>query len=79
MATYLFGFLTDDFFGRVVVTSSGQTVAQLAEQLTAWSWSPEAASPFVVTNEAGNELDRDSTLAQAGLTNGDIFTVRRSP
>lgn len=79
MATYLFGYLTDDFFGRVVVASSGQTVAQLAEQLTAWSWSPEAESPFVVTNEAGDELDPDVILADAGLANGDIFTVRRSP
>ena len=79
MATYLFGYLTDDFFGRVVVAPSGQTVAQLAEQLTAWSWSPEAEARFVVTNEAGDDLDADATLADAGLGNGDIFTVRRLP
>jgi hypothetical protein len=76
---YLFGYLTDDFFGRVVVAPSGHTVAQLAKQLTAWSWSPEAEAPFVVTNEAGAELDADVTIADAGLGNGDIFTVRRSP
>ncbi len=79
MALYLFGYLTDDFFGRVVVAPSSQSVGRLAEQLIAWSWSPETESPFVVTNEAGDELDPDAALTEAGLANGDIFTVRRWP
>jgi hypothetical protein len=33
MRVYLFGFASDDFLGRVVVTPDERTVAQLAGQL----------------------------------------------
>jgi hypothetical protein len=72
---YLFGYLSNDFYGRVIVTPDDQTVARLAEQLTAWGPAPERPGPFAVTNEAGEALDPAHTIAGAGLANGDIFTV----
>jgi hypothetical protein len=75
MVRYLFGFLHDDFFGRLVVTPDDQTVAGLAAQLTAWGPAPERAGRCAVTNEAGDVLDPHLTIAEAGLGNGDIFTV----
>jgi hypothetical protein len=75
MRVYLFGYLDDDFFGRVLVTRDEQTVGHLAAQLAAWGPAPEQPGPFRVTNEAGNELDGQLTIAQAGLTSGDLFTV----
>jgi hypothetical protein len=73
---YLFGYLSDDFFGRVIVTPNDRTVAQLAAQLTAWG-SPGRPGPATVVNEAGHQLDTGLTIAEAGLDNGDIFTVVR--
>lgn len=75
MVVYLFGYLVDDFFGRVIVTKPSQTVAALAGQLAAWSWEPERIGPFTVTNEAGAVLDPTWTIEQAGLENGAIFKV----
>lgn len=75
MRIYLFGYLRDDFFGRVIVTPDDRTVGRLAEQLTAWGWAPERPGPLTVTNEAGEVLDPAVTIAGAGLGNGDIFTV----
>jgi hypothetical protein len=75
---YLFGFMEDDFMGRVVVAPVGQTIERLAQQLTAWGLAPEAQGAFTVTNESGAVLDTSQTIAQAGLGNGDIFTVDRS-
>jgi len=31
---YLFGYLTDDFFGRVLVAPTNQSVGRLAQQLS---------------------------------------------
>jgi hypothetical protein len=75
---YLFGYANDDFLGRVVVTPDERTVAQLAGQLVAWGLAPERGGSVTVRNEAGDVLDPVSTIAEAGLTNGDIFTVERS-
>ena len=72
---YLFGFMSDDFLGRVLVTPSEQTVGSLAEQLVSWGWNPERRARYRVLNEAGTVLDPALTIAQAGLSNGDIFTV----
>ena len=74
-SVYLFGYLQDDYFGRVMVTSEDLTIGALAEQLSAWS--DERGAPVAVTNEAGDELDLQSPIYAAGLRNGDIFTVRR--
>ena len=74
---YLFGLMSDDFFRRVLVTPSDQTVGRLAEQLVSWSWNPEAHDRYRVTNEAGIVLNPELTIVQAGLTNGDLFTVER--
>ena len=74
---YLFGFISDDFFRRVLVTPTDQTVGRLADQLVAWGWNPEAHDRYRVTNEAGIVLDPELTIAQAGLSNGDLFTVER--
>jgi hypothetical protein len=72
---YLFGYLTDDFFGRVLVVPNDHTVAQLALQLIAWGPTPERVGRFMVTNETGETLDPVMTIDQVGLGNGDIFTV----
>jgi hypothetical protein len=72
---YLFGYLRHDFFGRVLVTPTEQTVADVAHQLVAWGPTPERGTPFRVTNEAGTELDPAQTVSEAGLGNGDIVHV----
>jgi hypothetical protein len=74
-SVYLFGYLEDDYLGRVIVTSEDFTICALAAQLAAWS--DERGAPVSVTNEAGDELDLQSSIYAAGLRNGDIFTVRR--
>jgi hypothetical protein len=77
MRVYLFGFASDDFLGRVIVTPDERTVAQLAGQLVAWGLAPESSGSITVCNEAGDILDPAATIAQAGLGNGDIFKVER--
>ncbi len=77
MRIYLFGYVSDDFLTRVVVTPNERTVAQLADQLVAWGLAPELGGPLAVRNEMGDLLDPSSTIAAAGLGNGDIFTVER--
>ena len=77
MRVYLFGFASDDFLGRVIVTPDERTVAQLAGQLVAWGLAPERGGSITVRNEAGDILDPAATIAQAGLGNGDIFKVER--
>ena len=77
MRIYLFGYASDDFLARVVVTPNERTVAQLADQLVAWGLEPERGGSLSVRNEIGDLLDPTSTIAAAGLGNGDIFTVER--
>jgi hypothetical protein len=74
---YLFGYASDDFVGRVVVTPSERTVAELGCQLVAWGLAPERQGVIAVRNESGETLEPADTIAQAGLSNGDIFTVER--
>ena len=74
---YLFGFASDDFLGRVILTPDDRTVAQLARQLVAWGLAPERSVSLTVRNEAGGILDPEATITQAGLANGDIFRVER--
>ena len=40
---YLFGYLEDDYLGRVMVASEELTIGELAEQLSAWSYERGAA------------------------------------
>ena len=77
MRVYLFGFASDDFLGRVILTPDDRTVAQLAGQLVAWGLAPEREASLTVRNEAGDILDPEATITQAGLANGDIFRVER--
>ena len=77
MRVCLFGFASDDFLGRVVLTPDDRTVAQLAGQLVAWGLAPERNASLTVRNEAGDILDPEATITQAGLANGDIFRVER--
>jgi hypothetical protein len=77
MRVYLFGFASDDFLGRVIVTPDQRTVAQLADQLVAWGQAPERGGRVTVRNEAGDVLDPAATIRAAGLGNGDIFKVER--
>lgn len=73
---YLFGYLEDDYLGRLMMASEELTIGELAEQLSAWSY--KRGAPIAVTNEAGGALDLLASIHSAGLGNGDIFTVRRS-
>lgn len=77
MRIYLFGYASDDFLARVIVTPNERTVAQLADQLVAWGLEPERGGWLSVHDEIGHALDPSSTIAAAGLGNGDIFTVKR--
>ena len=77
MRIYLFGFASDDFLVRVIVTPDDRTVTQLAGQLVAWGLAPERSASLTVRNEAGEILDPEATITQAGLANGDIFRVER--
>ena len=77
MRIYLFGYASDDFVGRVIVTPNERTVAELARQLVAWGLAPERQGAIAVRNESGEILEPAATIAQAGLSNGDIFTVER--
>lgn len=72
---YLFGYLEDDFLGRLMMASDELSVGQLAEQLSAWSY--ERGLPIAVTNEAGDTLDLEASIRSVGLGDGDMFTVRR--
>jgi hypothetical protein len=74
---YLFGYASDDFVGRVIVTPNERTVAELGRQLVAWGLAPERQGAMAVRNESGEILQPADTIAQAGLSNGDIFTVER--
>jgi hypothetical protein len=74
---YLFGYASDDFVGRVLVTPDERTVAELGRQLVAWGLEPERHGAITVRNESGEILEPADTIAQAGLSNGDIFTVER--
>jgi hypothetical protein len=74
---YLFGYLSDDFFGRVILTPDDRTVAQLEAQLTAWGSRFGQPGTSVVVDEAGQQLETELTIAEAGLRNGSIFTVLR--
>ena len=77
MRVYLFGYASDDFVGRVIVTPNERTVAELGRQLLAWGLAPERRAAITVRNESGAILEPADTIARAGLTNGDIFTVER--
>ena len=77
MRVYLFGYASDDFVGRVLVTPNERTVAELARQLVAWGLEPERRGAITVRNESGEILEPTDTIARAGLSNGDIFTVER--
>ena len=77
MRVYLFGFASDDFLGRVILTPDDRTVTQLAGQLVAWGLAPGRSASLTVRNEAGDILDPEATITQAGLANGDIFRVER--
>ena len=77
MRVYLFGYASDDFVGRVIVTPTERTVAELGCQLLAWGLAPERQGAIAVRNESGEILEPADTIAQAGLSNGDIFTVER--
>ena len=43
MRVYLFGYASDDFVGRVIVTPNERTVAELGRQLVAWGLDARAA------------------------------------
>jgi hypothetical protein len=72
---FLFGYLEDDFLGRVIAAPIDQPVGRIAEQLVAWGWAPEPRSSCTITNEAGEILDPQVSIAEAGLGMCDIVRV----
>ena len=77
MRVYLFGFASDDFFGRVIVTPDERTVAQLAASWWPGAWRPSGAGPSRCATRQATSSIPTRPSPQAGLGNGDIFTVER--
>jgi hypothetical protein len=75
---YLFAYLADDVYGKTLVAPVEQTLTELAEQLVAWSTTPEVRGSFTVTNESGVVLDPSASLTEAGLSNGCVVRVART-
>ena len=75
---YLFAYLAGDVYGKALVAPEEQTLTELAEQLVAWSTTPEDRGPFTATNESVAVLDPSASLTEAGLGNGDIVNVART-
>lgn len=78
MLISLYGFLEGDFLGRAIVSDTAQTVGALSNQLQAWAQDVWTAREGVldVTDEQGVVLDPLVTLAEAGLSDGDMFRVQ---
>jgi hypothetical protein len=76
----LYGFLEDDFVGRLIIVDDGQPVAALVTQLQAWGPDlyPTAIRDPYVTNEQGAVLDTTSTILDSGLSPGALFRVGSS-
>lgn len=78
MLITLYGFLDEDFLGRVISIDDARTIQELAVQLQ--SWGPDLYSnsrrTVMLTNEQGVVLDPTSRVSQVGLSAGDIFHVR---
>jgi hypothetical protein len=77
----LYGFFDKDFLGLVIVAMTDQKVGDLAEQLSGWVLDlriERTGTSLEVLNEQGQLLDLDATVEEAGLTAGDIFTVRQA-
>jgi hypothetical protein len=72
---FLFGYLQDDFLGRVIGAPVDQPVGRVADQLTTWGWSPERRRSCTIRNEAGEILDPQASVAEAGLGMYDIVRV----
>jgi hypothetical protein len=77
MLIHLYGFLEDDFLGRVIVVDNDRPVGVIADQLQAWGpdLHPRRIPAATVTNEYGDVLDPTSSLIDVGLIAGDIFHV----
>jgi hypothetical protein len=75
MPIFLCGYLQDDFFGRVIAAPVDQPVGRVADQLTAWGWSPERRRSCTIRNEAGEILDPQASVAEAGLGMCDIVRI----
>jgi hypothetical protein len=81
MILRLYGYFEGDFLGLVIIAVGEQTVGDLAEQLSGWVLDirmVRTGTALEVLNEAGDLLDLEATIDEAGLTSGDIFTVRQA-
>jgi hypothetical protein len=76
----LYGFLDDDFVGRLIIVDDGQSVATLATQLQAWGPDlyPSPIRDPHITNEQGAVLNATLTILDCGLTPGALFHVGSS-
>ena len=78
MLVHLYGFLQDDFVGRVIIVDDSQPVGTLATQLQAWGpdlYPTRSIHDAGVTNEQGALLDPSATILDSGLTRGALFRV----
>lgn len=80
MLINLYGFLEDDFVGRVIIVDGKRTVSNLATQLLGWGSDlyPSTVHDPQITNEQGAVLDPGATILESGLTSGALFRLRDS-
>ena len=76
----LCGYFEGDFLGLAIVALADQKVGDLAEQLSNWVLDlrvERLGGGLIVLNEHGEKLDLGLTVAEAGLTAGDVFYVQQ--
>jgi hypothetical protein len=77
----LYGFFEGDFLGLVMIAMPDTLISDIGSQLPGWSLGLRIRpydGPFDVFNEAGEKLDWNATVEEAGLSYGDIFHVREA-
>ena len=78
MLVHLYGFLQDDFVGRLIIVDDGQPVGTLSTQLQAWGpdlYPAASIRDAKITNEQGTLLNPSATILDSGLTPGALFHV----
>jgi hypothetical protein len=73
---HLYGFLQEDFVGRLIIVDDNQPVGALARQLQAWGpdlYPTTSIRDANISNERGALLDPSATILDSGLTPGALF------
>lgn len=74
----LYGFLEGDTLGLLMLTDENETVASLARRLASSAAVRVAAPPELDVVVRGRVVERDATVAEAGLGPLDRFDVTRA-